>query len=228
MFSYKDDVYRISEKVKVGTSWGSIFKKSKIDLKFTRWFNEQFGVNALYCALTYLQHGSEKNARLDVVFDRHEDLISYIGNSLGDEKTSRLNSQLAEKFLLHPSKNKWLSKSISSVFCRVDSFERISMMEAVSKVERESIEKLKKKDGFEQLWDISVFFENVAISMYTEDQSKFEEKQGKNSKVVKAFLELVDSNDRFCYRNHSFVSFTFISKEVLDSKYGGSFYNWRR
>ena len=143
---------------------------------------------------------------------------------VGDLFTGKWSS-IPEKPEDPPSDKPLDHKDLLVIF---STFEPVAKVEANQKIPQEKVVELQARLGRKDLWTIEKAFTNPIFFFYTAAQAEAARADGSLAKMGEAYFDLLAPYDEFKYFDCKVFKATADSKEVFDTKYNGSWFNYYR
>jgi hypothetical protein len=218
MISYSDKEYIESKAIKKG------YKKMESPFSdLASWIDDKFGVKPLNIVYDILEHN--KRPRLQVIFEKHKDNISFKAeNGLFPNPERQLIILNAFKDLIH-NNTRFTADNLYVIF---SSFEPIAKEEANGKINNQKLDKLKEDLKGYQIWKIERNFSTGIFFFFTNEQLKKNDNNEVKNKFKSEYLKLIKECDEFGYIENLNFSIKLDSKENFDKNYQSNWFYYYR
>lgn len=208
--------------------------------EIVEWAGSTFGAKVLnaYCDVVYVNHINRP--RLTIIVEYAADLPKFKDGfnfdkvkqkRTTDEFRTILSSQkikFEDQFSRESSSDPNKPIDPDAFFAVFTAFEPVAKWEANQSIPKEKIEDLQKNLKHDDLWTISRAGGSTIFFFYTDEQVKAAKTHGSMERIQDAYFELLTRYDEFKYFDSRTFSVSSDSKEIFDSKYKSSWFNYYR
>jgi hypothetical protein len=224
-----DKVYKLTKKIREG--------KSQIapNLKpLANWINATYNVNVLNVVVDKIQNSNRP--RIQVIVEFANDLSKFTGEGMYGY-SDKARNEIIEKYKsldkgIKPSSWKnisnffRISKSTinNDIWVIFFDFQTVAKQEIGENITNAEIKNLKTKISDNNLWEISKDFTIPTFFLYTDEQVKEYEKNGKQKTWSKMYYPLMQQHDKFGYIKEEYFNIYLDSKQNFDENYESNWY----
>ncbi|MEZ4777306.1 MAG: hypothetical protein R3D00_29285 [Bacteroidia bacterium] len=191
------------------------------------WAKVELGIAVLNISYHQIRVGKVKtNPGIKVVLEFQEDYDQVVEVQSGREKWD-IQQKFAEQFRTIVRENGisgYEKDNLNELMVSYAAFSKVSVVESLQEIDRDSLNLFKKKYAGNHLWEILINVGQVIIFYIKESDYLDNQKSGINDQIETELVALASQHDEFGYVNRASVSFYYDSKENFDQMYEGKWH----